>query len=124
MASVMTQPTELPVPISATKLLINNRWVSSESGETFATVNPSTGEEICQVAAADSADVDKAVQAARNAFEQGPWRTMNAFPQGHQSLLPADTAVCGKAIPYQHTSRFGVCGRPSGTGIAVTGKSL
>ncbi|MDB5217753.1 MAG: Peptidase family, partial [Myxococcaceae bacterium] len=53
-------------------------------------------------------------------FYGAAWRTMNAFPQGHQSLLPADTTVCGKAIPYQHTSRFGVCGRPSGTGIAVT----
>ncbi|MDB5214584.1 MAG: hypothetical protein JWO86_2511, partial [Myxococcaceae bacterium] len=53
-------------------------------------------------------------------FYAAAWHTMNAFPQGHQSLLPADTAVCGKAIPFQHNSRFGVCGRPSGTGIAVT----
>jgi aldehyde dehydrogenase (NAD+) len=81
------EPTAVP---SATQLLINNRWVSSESGETFATVNPSTGEEICQVAAADSADVDKAVQAARNAFEQGPWRTMNASERGRLLYRLAD----------------------------------
>ena len=56
-----------------TKLLINNRWVPSESGKTFATINPATGEEICQVAEADAGDVDNAVKAARRAFE-GPWR--------------------------------------------------
>ncbi|HSY73157.1 MAG TPA: aldehyde dehydrogenase family protein [Alloacidobacterium sp.] len=65
----------------AAKLLINNQWVASESGETFGTVNPSTGEEICQVAAANAADVDRAVQAARKAFE-GSWRKMNASERG------------------------------------------
>jgi len=71
MASVLTQPAEQVVPISATKLLINNRWVASRSGKTFPTVNPSTGEEICQIAEADAADVDIAVAAARAAFEEG-----------------------------------------------------
>jgi aldehyde dehydrogenase (NAD+) len=73
-----------------TKLLINNRWVASESGETFATVNPSTGEEICQVAAADTTDVDKAVHAARKAFESGPWRKMHASERGHMLYVLAD----------------------------------
>ena len=82
MASVMPHPTEQRVPVSATKLLINNRWVSSASGKTFATINPSTGEEICQVAEADAADVDKAVHAARTAFEHGPWRKMAASERG------------------------------------------
>ena len=82
MASVLSTPAETTIAHSPTKLLINNRWVESESGETFATVNPSTGEEICQVAAADAADVDKAVQAARAAFERGPWRKMPASQRG------------------------------------------
>jgi aldehyde dehydrogenase (NAD+) len=64
-----------------TKLLINNRWVPNESGRTFPTINPSTGEEICQVAEADAGDVDKAVTAARTAFE-GPWRKMHASERG------------------------------------------
>jgi aldehyde dehydrogenase (NAD+) len=64
------------------KLLIGNRWVDSQSGKTFATVNPSTGEEICHVAEADAADVDLAVQAARAAFEHGPWRMMKASERG------------------------------------------
>ncbi|MGC2162098.1 MAG: aldehyde dehydrogenase family protein [Silvibacterium sp.] len=75
---------------SATKLLINNRWVESVSGESFATVNPTTGLEICRVSAADALDVDKAVQAARTAYEQGPWRRMNASERGRLLYILAD----------------------------------
>ena len=74
MASVLSSPSENQVAVSATKLLINNRWVNSQSGKTFATVNPTTGREICQVAEADAADVELAVKAARAAFDRGPWR--------------------------------------------------
>jgi aldehyde dehydrogenase (NAD+) len=82
MASVLSSPTESRVAVSATQLLIDNRWIASESGKTFATINPSTGEEICQVAEADAADVEKAVKAARAAFEHGPWRKMPASERG------------------------------------------
>jgi aldehyde dehydrogenase (NAD+) len=82
MISTMPAPAEAQLLPAATKLLINNCWVPSESGKTFATVNPSTGEEICQVAEADAADVDKAVLAARAAFEQGPWKKMRASERG------------------------------------------
>jgi aldehyde dehydrogenase (NAD+) len=61
-----------------TRLLINNEWVDSVSGRTFPTINPATGEEICQVAEADAADVDRAVKAARAAFNDGPWRKLSA----------------------------------------------
>ena len=91
MASVMSSPTESRVAISATKLLINNRWIASESGKTFATINPSTGEEICQIAEADAADVEKAVKAARAAFEHGPWRKtlgIGARPAAASSRRP------------------------------------
>ena len=74
MASTVSLAAEFKVAVPELKLLIDNRWVESESGRTFATINPSTGEEICQVAEADSADVDRAVLAARAAFEHGPWR--------------------------------------------------
>src|SRR5450432_1563218 len=82
MVSTLPVPTEVHVTPSVTKLLINNRWIPSESGKTFATVNPSTGEEICQIAEADAADVEKAVRAARAAFERGPWRKMQASDRG------------------------------------------
>src|SRR5258708_22434363 len=70
-ASAVFEPT---VKISATKLLINNKWVDSASGKSFPTLNPSTGDVITKVAEADAADVDKAVAAARAAFDHGPWR--------------------------------------------------
>jgi len=89
MVSTLPIPTEVPVTPSVTKLLINNRWIPSESGKTFATINPSTGEEICQVAEADAADVDKAVKAARAAFE-GPWRKMRASERGRLLYRLAD----------------------------------
>jgi aldehyde dehydrogenase (NAD+) len=82
MASVLSAPSESHVAVSATKLLINNRWVPSVSGKTFPTINPSTGEEICQIAEADAADVEKAVAAARAAFEHGPWRKFQASDRG------------------------------------------
>ncbi len=81
----MPQPTLPPA-----KLLINNRWVESESGATFFTTNPATGEEICMVAEAGAADVDKAVQAAREAFDGMRWRRMPASEKGRLLLKLAD----------------------------------
>ncbi len=89
MASVLAN-VETPVAVKATKLLINNRWVSSESGKTFPTINPATGEEIAQVAEADSGDVDKAVRAARAAFDGGPWRKISAAERGRMLNRLAD----------------------------------
>jgi betaine-aldehyde dehydrogenase len=50
------------------KLWIGGKWVQAESGQTFPTFNPTTGEEIAQIPLADKADVDKAVKAARKAY--------------------------------------------------------
>ena len=90
MTSVLAVPSEIDIPVLATKLLINNRWVASESGKTFPTINPSTGEEICQVAEADAADVDRAVAAARAALEEGPWAKMKASERGRLLYRLAD----------------------------------
>src|SRR5258706_226133 len=79
------------VKISATKLLINGQWVNSASGKTFPTINPATGEVITQVAEADAPDVDKAVSAARAAFETGPWRKkLTASQRGNLMYKLAD----------------------------------
>ncbi len=85
-----TAQMEPRVSVGATKLLINNQWVESASGKRFPTVNPATGEEICRVAEADAADVDKAVHAAREAFEKGPWRKMAAAERGKLLYKLAD----------------------------------
>ena len=57
--------------IKFTKLFINNQFVDAVSGKTFATVDPSDETEIAQIAEGDKADIDKAVKAARKAFEIG-----------------------------------------------------
>jgi acyl-CoA reductase-like NAD-dependent aldehyde dehydrogenase len=54
------------------KMLIGGKWIDAESGKTFVTVNPTTGEELARVPLADARDVDKAVKAARAAFPPGP----------------------------------------------------
>jgi len=64
------------------KLLINNEWCDAQSGKTFPVVNPSTEEKLADVAEGDLADVNRAVVAARNAFEKGPWKKMSARDRG------------------------------------------
>ncbi|MDT3776877.1 aldehyde dehydrogenase family protein [Nitrospira sp. MA-1] len=64
------------------KMLINGQWADARSGKTFSTFNPATGEVIAEVAEGDKPDIDLAVRAARNAFEQGPWRKMTPSDRG------------------------------------------
>ncbi|XP_055019598.1 aldehyde dehydrogenase, mitochondrial [Boleophthalmus pectinirostris] len=81
-AAAIPTPSTQP-EVHYNKLFINNEFQDAVSGRTFPTINPSTGEIICQVAEADAADVDKAVQAARRAFRLGsPWRRMDASDRG------------------------------------------
>lgn len=58
------------------KLLINGQWVESVNGNTFETRNPANGEVIAKVYEAEEVDVDRAVEAAREAFYNGPWSKM------------------------------------------------
>jgi betaine-aldehyde dehydrogenase len=61
---------------------VNGEWVGSASGETFPVFDPSTEEIIAQVASSNAADVDRAVKAARAAFDLGPWGKTNAAERG------------------------------------------
>ena len=72
------------------KMLIGGRWLEAVSGKTFPTYNPATGEALDQVAEGDSADVDRAVIAARNAFESGPWHTLTPSERGRLIWKLAD----------------------------------
>jgi acyl-CoA reductase-like NAD-dependent aldehyde dehydrogenase len=71
------------------QLLINNEWVPSSSGKTMEVINPATEDVIGTVASADSSDVDRAVRAARAAFE-GPWGQMSARERGRLVSRLAD----------------------------------
>jgi acyl-CoA reductase-like NAD-dependent aldehyde dehydrogenase len=55
------------------RAFVDGEYVDAVSGETFDCVSPATGETIARVAACDAADVDRAVKAARAAFESGAW---------------------------------------------------
>lgn len=68
--------------VRCTQLLIDGEWSDAESGATFATIHPATEAKIADVARAGAADVDRAVKAARRAFEEGDWRDMDARDRG------------------------------------------
>jgi len=58
-------------------LYINGEWTPGAAGRTIESVNPANGKRLGCFAAAEKEDVDRAVQAARNAFESGPWSEMS-----------------------------------------------
>ncbi len=64
-------------------LYINGSYVHSTSGKTFETVNPATEEVIATVSEAEKEDVDLAVEAARKAYEEGPWSTLTTAERTH-----------------------------------------
>src|SRR2546425_1106534 len=55
------------------KLYIGGEWLAAHDGATFETVDPSTGKLLAQVPSGGPADVDRAVRAARQAFDDGAW---------------------------------------------------
>jgi betaine-aldehyde dehydrogenase len=107
MSSAQSAATDTPRKY---QLFIDGKWVDAESGKTFTTPNPATGQTLAEVAEADKADVDKAVTAARRAFE-GKWSRMSARDRGRllyklaqlieensKELAALETADNGKPI--------------------------
>ena len=70
--------------IAPGKLLINGQWTDAADSKTFETVNPATGEVLTQIASAGQVDVERAVAAARKAFDDpaGAWQKMTAGERG------------------------------------------
>jgi phenylacetaldehyde dehydrogenase len=64
------------------QLFINGQWADAASGKTFHTPNPATGETLANVAEGDAEDIDRAVRAARKAFDNGPWSRMTPSERG------------------------------------------
>ncbi|KAF7386402.1 hypothetical protein HZH68_013534 [Vespula germanica] len=111
---------ETKPPILYTGIFVDNEWHKSKSGNTFPTINPTTGEVIAEVQEGDGADIDFAVHAANKAFRLGsPWRTMDASQRGlllnrladlierdHTYLASLETLDNGK--PYSNAYAFDV----------------
>ena len=72
------------------KMLINGKWVEAASGKTFPTYNPATGEVLARVAEGDRDDIERAVKAARMAFDTGPWSKMTPSERGRLIWKLAD----------------------------------
>jgi phenylacetaldehyde dehydrogenase len=64
------------------QLFINGQWIDAASGKSFETPNPATGATLANVAEGDTEDIDRAVQAARKAFDEGPWSRMTPSERG------------------------------------------
>src|SRR6266567_4235935 len=77
----MSSPQPVQTTVRRYQLFIDGQFVDAESGKIFKSPNPATGETFAEVAEADQADVDKAVAAARKAFE-GKWSRMSARDRG------------------------------------------
>lgn len=93
------------------KFLINNEWVDASSGKTYQVLDPSKNEPIAEVALADKEDVDRAVKAAREAFNKGIWSELDGDERAEYMLKAAElmrkrtkelakweTLECGKPI--------------------------
>ncbi len=65
------------------KLFINGQWEDAASGRSFESINPAKGEVWATAPEGDAADVDRAVMAARAAFESGPWGSITPTERGH-----------------------------------------
>lgn len=72
------------------KMFINGQFVESASSKTFDTPNPATGETLATVYEGDKQDIGRAVQAARKAFDEGPWPRMNPADRSRLMYKLAD----------------------------------
>ncbi len=90
MARISLSPQTLDFLKKPHRLLIGGAWVDAVSGETIDVFNPATEEKIATVAAAGAEDIDKAVAAARKAFDEGPWTRMSPSLRGELIWKLAD----------------------------------
>uniref|UniRef100_A0A8C4HE53 10-formyltetrahydrofolate dehydrogenase n=1 Tax=Dicentrarchus labrax TaxID=13489 RepID=A0A8C4HE53_DICLA len=72
------------------QLFINGEFVDADGGKTYKTINPTDGTAICDVSLAQISDVDRAVAAAKEAFEEGEWGRMNPRDRGRLIYRLAD----------------------------------
>jgi aldehyde dehydrogenase (NAD+) len=98
------------------KMYIDGQWCDSVSGETFYTINPATTEKIAEIPRGNAEDIDRAVKAARNAFESPEWREMVPAERGRMlykmsqlireqkdELARLETLDTGKPIAQSYT---------------------
>src|SRR5215831_17087972 len=83
-------PSGVQTEVKTYQMFINGEWVSGKSSKTFPVYDPSTEEVIAQVPDANAEDVNRAVAAAKTAFEDGPWASTTAQERGRVLFRMAD----------------------------------
>ncbi|WP_442879890.1 aldehyde dehydrogenase family protein [Aurantimonas sp. E1-2-R+4] len=119
----MNQQFKFDNAASGSTIQIAGRWAAADSGETIDVIAPSTGEVVAKIAAGGEAEIDRAVAAAREAFERGAWGRLSAVDRGRLlmkfSLLIAENAEelaqlealdCGKPMK-QARADIAACAR-------------
>lgn len=104
--------------------VIDGREVDSLSGKKFASINPATEQVIAEVAQGDAADVARAVESARRAFDHGPWRSIAPWERGRMlgkvsdlirqradELALLDALDCGKPLKDNKYGDLPLCVR-------------
>ena len=126
--------------IDTAGLLIEGRRVPAAGGKSFETFNPATGAVIARVAEAGPEDVDRAVRAARRAFDEGPWPWSSASERGRvllraaallreraEALAQMETRNGGKTIADSRDEVLGAAGcleYYAGAATRVTGETI
>jgi phenylacetaldehyde dehydrogenase len=80
--SVTLEPSVEEFTAAPRQLFIGGQWVDAASGKTFATPDPATGDTLASLAEGDAEDINRAVRAARAAFDDGPWTRMTPSERG------------------------------------------
>src|SRR5271166_2114863 len=92
------------------QMYVNGEWISGNSGKTFPVYDPSTEEVIAEVPDSNAKDVDRAVAAAKEAFENGPWASSTAQERGRVLFKLADAVRQNTAALAELEARN--CGKP------------
>src|SRR5215475_6663340 len=103
-------PAGVQTEVKTYQMYVNSEWVESASGKTFPVYDPATEEVIARVPDANANDVDRAVAAARAAFDDGPWSSTTAQERGRVLFRLADKIRQNAAMLAELEARN--CGKP------------
>jgi aldehyde dehydrogenase (NAD+) len=135
--TITTPLGDLEVP---TTLLVDGEFTDAASGATFETFNPATGEVLAHLAEGTAVDVDRAVTAARRAFDEGPWSQMRPydrqrillsfvelFDRHYEEIARLDTLDMGAPLTRMLGNRrraLGMAAFYAGLATAVRGETI
>src|SRR2546429_1357993 len=106
----VAMPAGVKTEVRTYQMYVNGEWVESKSSKTFPVYDPATEEVIAQVPDSNADDVDRAVAAAKSAFEDGPWATIT--PQERGRVLFRLAEKIRQNIPMLAELECRNCGKP------------